>query len=441
MEPEIDAKSEKVNILLVDDQPQKLLSYEAILAPLGENLVCASSGTEALKILLQQNIAVILLDVVMPGMDGFETASVIRAHPRFRNTPIIFVTAVSTSEVARLKAYELGAVDYVFVPVVPEILRAKLAVFVELHRKTRELQALNRNLEQRVAERTRELEKTLAALKDHAEKLEEEIAVRKRLEGELRQQTAQLAEDDRRKNEFLAMLAHELRNPLAPIRTAIDLLRLQDSPNPTVARARDVIDRQVKQLTRMVDDLLDLSRITRGQVQLHNELTNLASVVECALETSRPLVEARGHRLNVAIPATPVWLVGDPTRLAQVVANLVNNAAKYTEKGGQIWLTAEQTGDDVVLRVRDTGVGIPPDLLPRIFDLFVQAGQTLDRSHGGMGIGLTLVRHLVEMHGGTVEASSAGPGQGSEFVVRLPVSTGDAQECSEEIGNTSSDCR
>jgi len=408
MEPVTETMEEKVNILLVDDQPQKLLTYEAILTPLGENLVCASSGAEALKVLLQQNIAVILLDVVMPGMDGFETARLIRAHPRFKNTPIIFVTAISTSEVARLKAYELGAVDYVFVPVVPEILRAKLVVFVELHRKTQELRALNHTLEQRVAERTMELEETLAAL---------------------RQQTAQLAEDDRRKNEFLAMLAHELRNPLAPIRTAIDLLRLQNSLNPTVLRARDVIDRQVKQLTRMVDDLLDLSRITRGQVQLQKEEIEMASIVECALETSRPLVEARGHRLIVSMPDAPVRMVGDPTRLAQVISNLVNNAAKYTENGGQIWVTGERAGQEVILRVRDTGVGISGDLLPRVFDLFVQAGQTLDRSHGGLGIGLTLVRHLIEMHGGTVEALSAGSGQGSEFVVRLPVSAEEHMEC------------
>jgi signal transduction histidine kinase len=411
---------EKVNILLVDDQPQKLLSYDAILAPLGENLITAASGKEALEILLKRDFAVVLVDVVMPEMDGFEMATILRQHPRYQSIPIIFVSAVSTSEMECLQGYKLGAVDYVCVPVIPEILRAKVAVFVELYRKSRELYVLNRDLEERVTERTSDLERTLAALQEHTVRLEREIAERTRLEKELREHTAQLAEADRRKDEFLAMLAHELRNPLTPVRTAIDLLRLKVPNEPLLRHASDVIDRQVTHMTRLVDDLLDVSRITRGKVQLQKEAVELGSVLSCAVETARSLIESRKHELTVTISPQPVRFLADPTRLSQVFANLLNNAAKYTEPGGRILLNAEQVGDNIVVRVSDSGMGIPADVLPHVFELFAQADRSLDRSQGGLGIGLTLVRRLVEMHGGTVEASSPGPGHGSEFVVRIP---------------------
>ncbi|MBI1903192.1 MAG: response regulator [Planctomycetia bacterium] len=414
------AAQEKLNVLLVDDQPQRLLSYEAILSPLGENLLRAGSGREALEILLKQEVAVLLVDVVMPEMDGFEMAGLIRRHPRFQSVPIIFVTAVSTSEMERLKGYELGAVDYVCVPIVAEILRAKVAVFLELHRKTRELKNLNRHLEQRVSERTSDLEKALTVLETHTSKLEEEIAQRRRLESELRQQAAQLAEADRRKDEFLAMLGHELRNPLAPIQSAVEMMKLRALDDPALERARDIVERQVHHMTRLLDDLLDVARITRGKIRLAKEPIELAVIVAQAVETCRPLIEARQHRLSVGLPADAVWLAGDATRLVQVVANLLHNAAKYTEPGGQIWLAGERDGGEVVVRVRDTGVGIAADMVPRVFDLFVQAVRAPDRSEGGLGIGLTLVRRLVEMHGGTVAAESAGLGRGSEFVVRLP---------------------
>src|SRR5262245_2956405 len=426
------SSADKVNILLVDDQPQKLLSYDAILAPLGENLITAASGSEALEILLKHEVAVVLVDVVMPEMDGFEMATILRRHPRYKNIPIIFVSAISTSEIECVRGYKLGGVDYVCVPVIPEILRAKVSVFVDLYRKTRELQSLNRDLERRVTERTADLEKTLSSLQEHTVRLEKEITQRTRLEKELREQTAQLAEADRRKDEFLAMLAHELRNPLTPVRTAIDLLRLKEPPEPVRTHARDVIDRQVAHMTRLVDDLLDVSRITRGKIQLQKDPVELANAVTCAVETVRSLVESRKHELSVTLPTNPVRLMADPTRLAQVIGNLLNNAAKYTECGGKIWLTAEQVGDEVVVRVRDTGMGIPSEVLPRVFELFAQADRTLDRSQGGLGIGLTLVHQLVEMHGGTVIASSSGPGQGSEFVIRLPAL--EHEEASQLIG-------
>jgi PAS domain S-box-containing protein len=235
-----------------------------------------------------------------------------------------------------------------------------------------------------------------------------------------RRRAEHLAEANRRKDEFLAMLAHELRNPLAPIPNAVQVLEDFSPADADLQWARDVIGRQVQHLTRLVDDLLDVSRINRGKIVLQKGRLKLAQVVADAVEIARPHVEGRKHRLTVSQPPEAVWLEGDSTRLAQVVANLLNNAAKYMERGGQIWLTVERAGEEAVVRVRDTGMGIAPERLSDIFGLFTQLDRSLDRSQGGLGIGLTLARRLVEMHGGTIHASSAGPGRGSEFVVRLP---------------------
>jgi PAS domain S-box-containing protein len=240
------------------------------------------------------------------------------------------------------------------------------------------------------------------------------------LEQRLRHQAERLRQADRRKNEFLAMLAHELRNPLAPIRNAAQVIRLLGPADPTLQRARDIIERQVQHLARLVDDLLDVSRLTRGKITLQKEPVELATVIAQAVETSRPLIDARRHELVVTLPREPLLVEGDATRLAQVVSNLLNNAAKYTPEGGHIGLTVEPRPGEAVVRVRDDGVGIPAELLPQVFDLFTQGDRSLARSEGGLGIGLTLVKSLVEMHGGSVEAHSDGPGQGSELVVRLP---------------------
>jgi PAS domain S-box-containing protein len=248
-----------------------------------------------------------------------------------------------------------------------------------------------------------------------------DITERKRLEGELRHRLDELAETDRHKDEFLAMLSHELRNPLAPIRNAVQILGLIPSPEPTLAWSRDVIGRQVQHLTRLVDDLLDVSRITRNMIQLRKEPVALATIVARAVEAVRPLLDARKHELTVRVPSELILLEADPVRLTQVLVNLLSNAAKYTDESGLVTLTVERQGSETMLRVRDTGIGIPPELLPKVFDLFTQADRSLDRSQGGLGIGLTLVRRLVELHGGTVRAFSEGPGKGSEFVVRLPV--------------------
>jgi PAS domain S-box-containing protein len=256
-----------------------------------------------------------------------------------------------------------------------------------------------------------------------------DVTERKGLEEELRRRAAALAEADRRKNEFLAMLAHELRNPLAPIRNALYILQLPGAPATQVERVRAMMERQIQHLVRLVDDLLDVSRIMRGKIDLRKEPLELSAVVTQAVETAQPAIDAQSHQLTVSLPPEPVRLEGDLVRLAQVLANLLNNAAKYTERGGHIWLSADREGSEVVIHVRDNGIGIAPEMLPRIFDLFVQVDRSIQRSQGGLGIGLTLVRRLVEMHGGTIRARSAGPGKGSEFIVRLPALPEAARIC------------
>jgi signal transduction histidine kinase/PleD family two-component response regulator len=554
---------ETVQILAVDDLPEKLLAMEVILQQPGVSVVQARSGRDALRRLLEQEFAVILLDVNMPDMDGFETAQIIRQRKRTEHTPIIFVTAF-TDEMHAARGYSLGAVDYILSPVIPDVLRTKVGVFVDLYRKN---QQVKRQAEERVtlareqaaraaaeeatrrslflAEASTALANSLdfaatrsALLRlvvpyladfagvtvtgEHGRPWQSELAwsgtrdaparslrlegwkddealgaavarvldsgkteclndlpdpyppellppggqvlltatvlplsARNRILGALtlgRRTSGRsltptelaLAEDlagraavaldnarlyrevqdaDRQKNEFLAMLAHELRNPLAPIRNAVQVLESEQALPRQQKWARDVIGRQVQQMVRMVDDLLDVSRITRGKITLRTEPIDVASVVADAVETSRPLIESRRHELTVTVPPEPVRALGDPTRLAQVIANLLNNAAKYTEEGGRIWLGVERDGSEAVVRIRDTGVGVPADMLGRIFEPFTQVERSLDRSQGGLGIGLTLVRRLMELHGGRVEAHSAGPGAGSEFVVRLPALT------------------
>jgi signal transduction histidine kinase len=432
------AGGDDVNVLLVDDQPGRLLTYEAILGELGVNFIRARSGNEALQRLMKAEFAVILLDVSMPDMDGFETAKLVHEHPRFERTPIIFVTAHHVTDLDRMKGYGVGAVDYVFVPVVPEILRSKVSVFVELRRQRLELQRLNSSLERAnaelaaanttlEAEKTRELQQLNGTLETANADLARanatllaEIAERERL-------AAALREMDRRKDEFLAMLAHELRNPLAPIVNVVQLMRLRSIQDAEMFWCRDVIERQTEQLTRLVDDILDVSRITQGKIKLRREPVEIADVVDRAVETARPLVNQRSHSLTVQVPAEPLHVVGDRTRLAQILGNLLNNAAKYTDEGGRIAVVVERApradgqGAEVVIRVRDSGVGIPPEMLSKVFELFTQVERTLERAQGGLGIGLALVRRLVEMHGGSVTASSDGEDRGSEFTVRLPL--------------------
>jgi signal transduction histidine kinase len=427
----VEIENDKVNILLVDDQPQRLLSYEAVLAQLGETLVKAHSGEEALRRLMEQEFAVILLDVSMPGMDGFETAQLIHQHPRFENTPIIFVTGVHVGELDRLQGYRLGAIDYVQVPLVPDILRSKVAVLVELYRKRRALAGENASLikvnlalQTERAQEFEALSQTLALANAELSlantQLEAEVAERRRAEAQLQQLAEKLRQADRRKDEFLATLAHELRNPLAPIRSAVGLLQNERTSAPE-RQSLDVIDRQLRQLVRMVDDLLDVSRITHGRIELRRQLTELGPLLATAVETTLPHIESMKHHLSLQIPDTAIFVDGDPQRLMQVFGNLLNNASKYTLPGGHIALSAQLELQEVVVRITDSGIGIPPERLDEVFDLFVQIDTSLERAQGGLGIGLTLVRRLIQMHGGSIRASSDGVGLGSCFEIRLPL--------------------
>jgi len=262
--------------------------------------------------------------------------------------------------------------------------------------------------------------RAVASLQQKAAALESELARRLTLEQELKAKVEQLADVDRRKDEFLAMLGHELRNPLAPVSAALEVMRLRADDPQRVGNAREVVERQIAHMTRLVDDLLDVSRITRGQIELRKEPVALAALVERAVEVARPIIDERGHRLTLDLPGVPVTFQGDRSRLEQVLSNLLSNAAKYTDVGGRIWVQGFVDGDRLVLSVRDNGEGLDPDLRLRVFDLFVQGPDTRSMARGGLGLGLTLVRQLVQLHGGTVEALSDGPGTGSEFVVRLP---------------------
>ncbi|MEO8315749.1 MAG: response regulator [Pseudomonadota bacterium] len=424
-------RTARVNILLVDDQPARLMSYDSVLESLGHNLVCAHSGPDALQRIMGMDFALILLDVSMPGMDGFETAAMIHDHPRFERTPIIFVTGVHDTEFDRLRGYKLGAVDYVSVPVVPEILRSKVAVLIELHCKRRDLQVLNQSLEEAnkaledanlnlQLEKARELEALNLSLQASNRELEHanaalhgQIAERNRVE-------LALKEADRRKDEFLAILAHELRNPLAAASAAARLLSKQGL-NPEVSTmACGAVQRQVGHMARLLDDLLDVSRISHGRMRLQMASVDVCDIVRSAVDMVRPQMEAKQQTLEVKLVDCPAPVTADAVRLTQVVANLLNNSAKYTPAGGRIELQVKGGDDIIAVVVRDDGMGIAPSMLDHVFDMFSQAGRSSSEAQGGLGIGLTLVKGLMKLHNGQVRALSAGDGQGSEFIITLP---------------------
>ena len=636
---------QRVNILLVDDQPANLLVMQTILGELDENLVCANSGEEALRCVLKMDFAVILLDVRMPTLNGFDTARLIRSRPRSSRVAILFITAALDAGFPVNEAYALGAVDYLTKPILPDVLRAKVSFFVDLFRKTEELAHLERirhaaalnakderirlildnardyafigtdldgliteweggaesitalrasdtlglhldrifrlehqdgkifDLDMQNAEKNGRIETkrwylskdgkkffadgVIVALKDDAGNLrgfakifrdataerlaaenfrvsEERFSLmvnssgegiygmaldrsctflnvagaamlgyepgelvgkqihsvihhshadgshypdqecliakatqagsaarvhdevfwhkngtpisvsysvapmvvdgqvegavitfsdmteRKRAEDELRIVAAELSELDRRKTEFLATLAHELRNPLAPLRSGLEVMRLAADDPIAIAHSRKIMDRQLGLLIHLVDDLLDVSRITNDKIDLQKVRVELKDVVNTAVETSRPLIEAAGHDMSFDMPAESMLADIDPIRIAQVVSNLLNNAAKYTAPGGTIVLSVTRTGDELKITVTDSGIGIPEQSLSSIFDMFTQLKQNVYRAQGGLGIGLTLVRRLVELHGGRVYATSDGVNAGSTFNVILP---------------------
>jgi len=394
-------------ILVVDDTAANLVAAEAALSSLERRLVMASSGNEALARLLDEEFALVLLDVQMPGMDGYETARWIRSRERTQHLPIIFMTAHDHDQAGVLRAYELGAVDFLFKPIVPEMLRAKASVFVNLHERTEQLAA--ERLERHFDNRRRDYE---------AESLRRQRDRELIANHELARLNEALAESDRRKDSFLAILAHELRNPLAPLRTCIDLLR-RDSEHELSEKMLDVLDRQTGLLSRLVDDLLDVSRIKAGKIELRPEVVNLVEVIEAATVTSRPLIDERKHRLVLDMPAERVDVIVDTVRFAQVLSNLLNNAARYTPRGGRITVSCGTADDHAFVKITDTGAGIPIELQDTIFKMFVQERVASDGS-GGLGLGLALARRLVELHRGTIAVHSDGRDRGSTFEISIP---------------------
>ncbi len=370
-----------INFLLVDDLEENLLALEALLQQEGLTCLKARSGEEALELLLAHDVALALLDVQMPGMDGFELAEFMRGNARTSRVPIIFVTAGASSSQRRFRGYEAGAVDFIQKPIEAHVLRSKAKVFFDLHRQRQQIE-LQRD----------ELEAAAQALR----------------------------RADRHKDSFLAVLAHELRNPVAALSGGLHLLGKDVPPE----RARDIrtrMDRMLTHLSHLVDDLLDVSRVNQGKISLKKERLDLNEIIQSAIEASQHNIDAGGHQFTTLIPDEPIWLDADHTRLAQVVANLLNNAAKYTPPGGKVALSVTAHGGVAEIKVSDTGVGIPPEMQSGIFEIFAQVEDHLTKAQGGLGIGLALVKQLVALHGGAIEVESAGQDMGSVFTVRIPV--------------------
>ena len=513
--------TDRTSILIVDDSPEKIVALESILDELGQDIVKAASGREALRHLLTRDFAVILLDVRMPVMDGFETAALIRQRARSEHTPIIFVTAFpDETHVAR--GYSLKAVDYIFTPVVPDVLRTKVAVFADLHQMTAQVKRQAESLRQRaaqlhrlstasleingaqslddmvkvVADSAREIlgvpravatarvhdrrihratsPAALAAPLDGAEDdlvmsivrstnflavpltrrdgrnmgelqvsgkphgafTEEDedilvqlaqmtsIAVENTLYGELR-------EANRLKDEFLATVSHELRTPLSAMLSWVWMLRRGGLDAEGAARAIEAIERNVKAQTRIVEDLLDVSRIVTGKLRLDTRLVDLGPIIEMTTDSITPAAEAKGITVRSSIDGATPPVLGDAIRLQQLVWNLLTNAIKFTSAGGRVDVVLATSGAEVEVRVSDTGIGISQDFLAYVFEPFRQADGSSGRKSGGLGLGLAIVRHVAELHGGRVEARSAGEDQGSTFVLTLPVATG--REAIEEL--------
>ena len=370
-----------INFLLVDDLEENLLALEALLQQEGLTCLKARSGEEALELLLAHDVALALLDVQMPGMNGFELAEFMRGNARTSHVPIIFVTAGTTDSQRRFRGYEAGAVDFIQKPIEGDVLRSKAHVFLDLYRQRRQIE-IQRD----------ELEAAAQALR----------------------------RADRHKDSFLAVLAHELRNPVAALSGGLHLLSKDVSPE----RSKDIrarMDRMLTHLSHLVDDLLDVSRVSQGKIVLKKERIELSEILQSAIEASQHYIDAGSHRFVAEIPSEAVWLEADHTRLAQVVANLLNNAAKYTPPGGTISLSANRTDGMVEITVTDTGVGIPPEMQSQIFEIFAQVEDHLTKAQGGLGIGLALVKQLVALHGGVIAVESLGQDMGSTFSVRIPI--------------------
>ncbi len=380
-----DNRDERANILIVDDRADKLMALEATLASLGQNLLLARSGTEALRLLLQKDFALIVLDVSMPGMDGFETAALIRQRKNSELTPIIFISAVNYSETHLFRGYSLGAVDYILAPIVPEILRAKVSFFIELHKKSEQL-------------------------KRHAETQAELI----------REQTARVEAEaaNKAKDRFLATLSHELRTPLTPVLFASSMLSQDQTVPDHVRQALDIIARNVQLVARLIDDLLDVTRIGQGKFTVKFEDADVHELLRRACEICLDESSEKEVTVQFELEALEHRIRADPTRLEQVFWNLIKNAVKFTIPPGKITLrSTNPTTNWIRLEVIDSGIGIPPDALRRIFDPFEQAAEC---ASGGLGLGLAISKAIVELHKGRISAFSQGKNRGAKFVIDLP---------------------
>jgi len=517
-----DASSRPASVLLVDDRPANLVALEATLAPLGIRTVTAVSGPEALRRLLAEDFALVLLDVQMPGMDGFETAALMKRHPRTAHVPIIFVTAIHREAAHLFTGYERGAVDYLTKPFDPNILRSKVRVFVDLfvkERQVREQSALvyereSRDREHRTEERFRALldsmplcvwalgadgtpvyanrswleyagadagaQGPLAALHPEdedvvradvqaalarGEPLELEYRLRSARDGTYRWHAvrflpqrdpegvvtgwigtatdienfkraqnahAELAVKEREareaaeaanraKDEFLATLSHELRTPLNAMVGWTHMLRSRALSPEKEQRALETIERNARAQAELIEDILDVSRIIAGKLRIEIHPVDLSSIVDAAVDAVRPAAEAKGITLDRRVSALPEKIMGDAGRLQQAIWNLLSNAIKFTPAGGRVQLDAVSDGEDVTVEVRDTGCGIAPEFKPFVFDRFRQVDSSSRRAHGGLGIGLAIVRHVVELHGGSATCDSPGTDQGAIFTLRLPI--------------------
>ena len=456
----VPAREVRGSILVVDDHPENLLALEATLSYLEQDIVKANSGREALKLLLDREFAVILLDVHMPDMDGFETAALIRSREKSQAIPIIFLTAMHKGAGQVFKGYSLGAVDYIFKPFEAEILKAKVAVFIELYKKTeeikhqaellraqnqeldrinrsivelyREIEKKNDELELRVEHRTAELARTNAAL-------QAEIGERKRAEEQrtqllISEQNAreEAEKANRAKDEFLATVSHELRTPLTAILGWTRLLRTQVADQASRDRGLETIERNARSQAKLIEDILDVSRIISGKLHIEPRPTQLVPIVEMAIDAVRPAIDAKGQNLEIQMSSTLGLVRGDPNRIQQVIWNLLSNAVKFTPKGGNITVAVESHGELARIRVSDSGCGISREFLPYVFDRFSQAERHMTGKHGGLGLGLAIVRHLVEMHGGAIRVESEGEGRGATFLIDLPLMATDASEAAQE---------
>ena len=374
--------SNPAKLLLVDDRPENLLALEALLRRSDAEILKAESGKCALELLLEHDVALALIDVQMPELDGFALAEMMRTVERTREIPIIFVTAGLHDRDRVFKGYESGAVDFLVKPLDARILASKVSVFLQLYRQRQLLVAAN----------------------------------------------AQLVEADQRKNEFLAVLSHELRNPLAPIKNSLYILDRAAPGGEQARRALAVIDRQATQLSNLVNDLLDVTRITRNKIRLQKQRLEINDLVRRAVEDNRSSFDRSQVRLSCDFASTPVWINADGTRVAQMVGNLLQNAAKFTLSGGRAHVSVAAEAGDAVICVVDNGIGMSPDTVARLFQPFMQAEQSLDRSKGGLGLGLSLIKGLAELHGGSIAAQSDGLGKGAAFVIRLPLDEGAAFE-------------